>query len=310
MKQIDLDSIEFQEELKKTAEFVKKINKNFAWSQHPNKDVNEGVIMGLARNKLLYGKRFCPCFMVEGETVEEQKLADNRLCPCKPALEEEIPNNGSCHCGLFCTDEYIEKERAKMNQNNLHNLLKKENINSKELEVLLEERALNKVDFLLIDVREQMEHDALAIVGTDALLPTSSFKSDIEKYETYKDKVVIVYCQAGSRSSQIQKLMKSLDFKEVISLENGIRDFEGKKEVKKQEIAKKDKEFMLVESKTLESRELDILYTERDDLLRRLRVITSVVNSLNVTEEDLEKRLESIVYIVESLGNKEFCLVS
>ena len=101
MQQIDMNSDEFQAELEKTTKFVDKVYKQFGWVPNPNEEVNEGVTMGLARNKLIYGKRYCPCFMVIGETKEEQKEADNRICPCKPAIEKEIPEDGLCHCGIF-----------------------------------------------------------------------------------------------------------------------------------------------------------------------------------------------------------------
>ena len=107
LQQIDMSSDEFKHELEKTKKFTDKVCKTFGFVYHPNEDVNEGVLMGLARHKLLYGKRFCPCFMV----VEEDgkvKSADDRICPCKPALEVEIPNEGKCHCGIFCTPEYVK----------------------------------------------------------------------------------------------------------------------------------------------------------------------------------------------------------
>lgn len=44
--------------------------------------------------------------MVMGQNLEEQKQdIENRLCPCIPAIESEIPKNGNCHCGIFCTSE-------------------------------------------------------------------------------------------------------------------------------------------------------------------------------------------------------------
>jgi len=108
MQQLDMSSPEFLEELEKTKKFTDKVCKNFGFVYHPMEDVNEGVTLGLARNKMLYGKRYCPCFMV----VEEDgkfKSADDRVCPCKPALEKEIPEEGKCHCGIFCTPEYVEE---------------------------------------------------------------------------------------------------------------------------------------------------------------------------------------------------------
>ncbi len=64
MQHVDMNSPEFKAELEKTWKFVKKVNQRFGFVQHPQDDVNEGVALGLARNKILYGKRYCPCFMV------------------------------------------------------------------------------------------------------------------------------------------------------------------------------------------------------------------------------------------------------
>ncbi len=113
LKQLDMSSPEFLEELEKTKAFTDKVCAQFGFKYHPNEEVNEGVIMGLARNKLLYGKRFCPCFMVEEDPAKPGKFksADDRVCPCKPALEKEIPEEGKCHCGIFCTPEFVEANK-------------------------------------------------------------------------------------------------------------------------------------------------------------------------------------------------------
>jgi ferredoxin-thioredoxin reductase catalytic subunit len=110
MKQIDMNSQEFLDELKKTEKFTQGVVDRFGWSFNPNPEVNEAINLGLARHKLLYGKRFCPCFMVVPDPEKEGKYksADDRICPCKPAIEDEIPNKGVCHCGIFCTKEYAE----------------------------------------------------------------------------------------------------------------------------------------------------------------------------------------------------------
>ncbi len=96
-----MESEEFKEEMRKTKEFTDKMCSSNGWVYNPIEDVNEGVTMGLARNKIIYNKRFCPCFMVIGETKEERKAADNRICPCKPAIGHEIPEDGKSHCGNF-----------------------------------------------------------------------------------------------------------------------------------------------------------------------------------------------------------------
>jgi ferredoxin-thioredoxin reductase catalytic subunit len=97
---IDMNSEEFKNEIVKTKEFVEKVAKTQKWSLNNDNEIVDTVVMGLTRNKLLYGKRFCPCFMVE-EVDGKFKSADNRICPCKPAIQEEVPNNGMCHCGIF-----------------------------------------------------------------------------------------------------------------------------------------------------------------------------------------------------------------
>jgi len=240
MKSVDMKSPEFQTELEKTWTFINKVNKSFGWVQNPNEDVNEGVAMGLARNKLMYGKRYCPCFMVIGETKEEQKEADNRICPCKPAIEKEIPEDGLCHCGIFCTPEYVEeKTKAEvieevvhthsrgLTQNEAEELVQKEQLDGDELEALIEARDLKMVDFILLDVREDMEYKQSHIVGTDKLVPTSNFYAKIEELNDKKDEQIIIYCLSGSRSFQVQHAMKALGFKKVGNLAHGIYTFRG-----------------------------------------------------------------------------------
>ena len=64
IKKIDTNSEEFQTEFELTKQFTNKVVKNFNFTYNPNDEVNESIQMGLARNKMIYGKRYCPCFMV------------------------------------------------------------------------------------------------------------------------------------------------------------------------------------------------------------------------------------------------------
>jgi len=237
---IDINSDEFQAELEKTWKFVEKVNKQFGFVQNPDSEVNDGVAMGLARNKLMYGKRYCPCFIVQGETEEERKKADNRICPCKPALQKEIPENGVCHCGIFCTTEYAEK-KAKENgaeevahqhsrgltKEEAELLVNKEQLDGDELESLLEARELGMVKFTLIDVREPMEFQMGHIAGTDELLPTSQFYDWVNEIQTRKDEHIIVYCHTGSRSFQVQQILKGQGFGHIGNLMYGIISYNG-----------------------------------------------------------------------------------
>lgn len=104
---VDIDSVEFKETLAKTVKFTDKVIDSRGWVYNPDPLINEGIQMGLTRNKMIYGKRFCPCFMID-TTGEKPKSMDDRICPCKPAIEKEIPEDGVCHCQIFCTPEFAE----------------------------------------------------------------------------------------------------------------------------------------------------------------------------------------------------------
>jgi len=240
IKKIDVESEEFQTQLELTKQFTDKVVDRFNFAYNPNDEVNESIQMGLTRNKMIYGKRYCPCFMVVGETKEEQKAANNRLCPCTPALEEEIPSKGNCHCGIFCTPQFAQ-EAAK--QEELHDaiathsrgltkeeceaLLTKPEVNAIELESLLEARELGFVKFNLVDTREWMEWIGQRIKGTDYLIPTTSFYQALERIDDQKDVPVVVYCLSGSRSAYCQRIMLDLGYKSVANLDYGISSFQG-----------------------------------------------------------------------------------
>ena len=237
---IDVNSDIFQAELEKTWKFVEKVNKQFGFVQNPDEEVNEGVAMGLARNRLIYGKRYCPCFIVQGKTEEERKTANNRICPCKPALEKEIPQDGVCHCGIFCTPEYAQKKQKEkeleeaahtrsrgLTKEEAQMLVQKEQLDGDELESLLEARELGMVEFSLIDVRELMEYKMGHIKGTDELLPTTQFYDWMPKLLARKDENIIVYCHTGSRSFQVQQILKSNGMQSIGNLYRGIISYPG-----------------------------------------------------------------------------------
>ncbi|MCK9337690.1 MAG: rhodanese-like domain-containing protein [Arcobacteraceae bacterium] len=243
MIKIDMNSSEFQEELKNTKNFTDKVCSQFAFVYNPESEVNDSVQMGLTRNKLIYNKRFCPCFMVIGDTKEEQNLANNRICPCKPALEHEIPNDGKCHCGIFCTAEFASKfDNTNKAEIAIHThsrgltkeecelILEKDSIDADELDALLEARNLGFVQFNLVDVREWMEWKSRRIKGTDYLIPTTSFYNTIGQIEDQREITTIVYCYSGSRSAYCQHVMSDLGFRKVINFDFGIMTFRGETE--------------------------------------------------------------------------------
>lgn len=110
----------------------------------------------------------------------------------------------------------------------MQELLAKDNICSKELEELLKAREEEKVEFLLVDVREQMEYDAGHIKGVDLLKPTSAFQQWAEQFfNEAGDKIIIFTCRTGARSGQVQNVFKSNGYEKVINHLGGIMSYRG-----------------------------------------------------------------------------------
>ncbi|WP_373036008.1 ferredoxin-thioredoxin reductase catalytic domain-containing protein [Sulfurimonas sp.] len=236
---IDMNSDEFQTEMEKTVKFTDKVCESRGWVYNPQEEVNEGVQMGLARNKMMYSKRFCPCFMVD-TTGEKPKSVDDRICPCKPAIEREIPENGVCHCGIFCTPEFAESKRIEMGMEEVvhthsRGLTKEEcavlvgqsELDGDEVVSLLEARELGMVDFKLVDVREHMEWQMGHIKGADVLVPTSSFFQVLDDAKLSKDENIILYCHVGSRSAHCARILTDMGYTKIGNLTHGIVSYGG-----------------------------------------------------------------------------------
>jgi len=236
---IDMNSEEFQSELEKTIKFTDKVVKQFGWEYNPQKEINEGVQLGLARNKLMYNKRFCPCFMVE-VVDEKPRSVEDRICPCKPALEEEIPKDGVCHCQIFCTPEYAANKRVELGMEEVvhqHSrgltkeecevLIAQKELDGDELVALLEARELGMVSFKLVDVREHMEWQMGHIKGADKLVPTSSFFQTLDEAQLDKDENVVLYCHVGSRSAHCARILADMGYTKIGNLTHGIVSYGG-----------------------------------------------------------------------------------
>jgi len=107
-------------------------------------------------------------------------------------------------------------------------LLEQSYIQSEELETLLKEREEGKVDFLLVDVREQMEYDGGHIKGVDLLKPTSTFQLwGQEFFEENREKTVIFTCRTSSRSGQVQRVFQQNGMSKVLNHAGGIVNYRG-----------------------------------------------------------------------------------
>ncbi len=110
----------------------------------------------------------------------------------------------------------------------MQTLLTKHDVNSEELEILLDARAEGKVKFLLIDVREEMEYNEGHIKGVDMLKPTTQFQQWAHELLTnHKEDTLIFTCRTGSRSAQVQNVFMQHGHKSVINHYGGIVTYYG-----------------------------------------------------------------------------------
>ncbi|MDR3101885.1 MAG: ferredoxin:thioredoxin reductase [Methanocalculaceae archaeon] len=73
-----------------------KLAKRRGWVLNPNAQVVDSVMEGLARNKLVRGRRYCPCRLPNGNPEIDKRY----ICPCREA-EKDVEVAGHCHCYFF-----------------------------------------------------------------------------------------------------------------------------------------------------------------------------------------------------------------
>ena len=84
----------------------------------------------------------------------------------------------------------------------------------------LQKKILNNDGFLLIDVREEFEHEHFNIGGI--LMPMGTVLTNINNIPT--DKEVILYCEKGIRSTiVIQRLQEKFGYTNLINLSGGMQ---------------------------------------------------------------------------------------
>ena len=113
----------------------------------------------------------------------------------------------------------------------MQQLLEKRDIDSQELETLLKARQEGKIDFVLVDVREDMEYKMGHIKGVDMLKPTTSFQQwGEELFKNTQDKTVIFTCRTGSRSGQVASVFAQNGHKSAVNHSGGIMTYRGETE--------------------------------------------------------------------------------
>jgi rhodanese-related sulfurtransferase len=177
--------------------------------------------------------------MVE-EVDGKPQSVENRTCPCTPAIEKEIPQDGVCHCQIFCTPEFAAAKRIELNMEEaVHQhsrgltkqecelLVNQNQLDGDEIMSLLEARELGMVQFKLVDVREHMEWQMGHIKGADKLIPTSSFFDTLDNSKLDKNENIILYCHVGSRSAHCQRILNDMGYAKVGNLTHGIVSYGG-----------------------------------------------------------------------------------
>ena len=88
-----------EKSLQRMRNYVEKYWKKSGTSPHPNRDVTDAVVLGLAQNVEETGRPLCPCNFYADKQAE---VASSRrwLCAC-----EEMKEYKYCHCLLFVTPE-------------------------------------------------------------------------------------------------------------------------------------------------------------------------------------------------------------
>lgn len=85
----------------------------------------------------------------------------------------------------------------------------------------LKEMIDNEEDFLLLDVRNEDEHDYVRIEGC-MLVPLHELETSVDKLQDYKGKEIVVYCHSGMRSAMAQQFLEGQGFTNVRNLHGGI----------------------------------------------------------------------------------------
>jgi rhodanese-related sulfurtransferase len=111
----------------------------------------------------------------------------------------------------------------------MHELLKEEAITSEVLEGLLQAREEGKIDFLLVDVREESEYISGHLKGVDMLKPTSLLNQWLQSLlRDGKERTIIFTCRTGARSGQVQRLFRENGHTATLNHTGGIFSYRGK----------------------------------------------------------------------------------
>ena len=79
----------------------------------------------------------------------------------------------------------------------------------------------NKVDFLLLDVRDPFEYEICNLGGK--LIPLKTLPNKLSELD--KNQYIVVHCKCGVRSQQAAEYLRAQGFKKVHNLTGGIMEW-------------------------------------------------------------------------------------
>ncbi|MAH32788.1 molybdenum cofactor biosynthesis protein MoeB [archaeon] len=163
-----------------------------------------GTIQATEALKIILGK---------GDILSGRLLVYNALSMSFKELK--LGKNKNC---LICSDEPKIKELVDYEQF----CGVKENDNKKITVDELKEMIDNKDDFVLVDVREKIEH-GISNINDSILVPLSQIKNkDFGELEKFKDKKIVIYCRTDLRSNIAIDILKNNGFKDLVYVVGGM----------------------------------------------------------------------------------------
>lgn len=93
-----MPSMPSDESMQRIRNFVEKYCEKSGTTTHPDKDITEAVVLGLARHRDDFGKPLCPCRFYPDK--QEEIKHRTWICAC-----DDMQIYKYCHCLLFVNEE-------------------------------------------------------------------------------------------------------------------------------------------------------------------------------------------------------------
>ena len=79
-------------------------------------------------------------------------------------------------------------------------------------------------DIVILDVRTVEEYNEGHIKGA-INIPVDELENRLDDLKDYKEKMILVYCKSGNRSSKASKTLAFNGFKQVVNMEDGVGEY-------------------------------------------------------------------------------------